>query len=74
MRKLLVVLLVLVVVAVGLGFYRGWFNFSTTADAETGQTGVQFRVDRDKMKSDVQKARERISGKPSQTQETPQGN
>jgi hypothetical protein len=73
-RKVLIILLVVVVAVVGLGFYREWFSFAKTADAETGKTGVEFRIDRDKMKSDVQKARQRISGTPSQAKEQSGGN
>jgi hypothetical protein len=73
-RKILIVLLLLVAAGIGFGFYRGWFSFGSSSDSETGKTDYQFRIDRDKMKSDYEKARQRISGKDSQTKEQTGGN
>jgi hypothetical protein len=65
MRKVLFVLLLLVVLVVGagvgVGYYREWFTF-TKSNPETGQTGVELKVDQDKIKSDVQKAKQKVSG------------
>ncbi len=60
MRKLLFILLLMVGAVIGLGFYLDWFSISTTRDAETGKTGVELNIDKDKMKSDTQKARDKI--------------
>jgi hypothetical protein len=66
MRKVVFVLVVLVVLVVGLGFYRGWFHIGTTSNPEAGQTGIQVSIDQDKMKSDVDEARQRVT--PAKTQ------
>jgi len=72
MRKLLLVLLVLVVAVVALGFYLEWWGFSTSGDPETGQKGVKFSVDPNKIKSDVDKAKQKATGRTGQTKEQPQ--
>ncbi len=69
MRKVYVVLLLLVVAVVGLGFYRGWFGFATSSDPETGKTEAQFSIDKDKMKTDVQKTKETVGGVARQAKE-----
>ena len=73
MRKLLVVLLLLVVGVVGLGFYLGWFEVSTSRDPNTGKTGVELTIDRDKMKSDTQKAEQPITDGVRKPKERPEG-
>jgi hypothetical protein len=72
-RKLLLVLLLLVAGVVGLGFYRDWFTFSTSSDPETGKAGVHLGVDPDKMKSDAETARKKISDAVQQPTEQPAG-
>src|SRR5262249_42927910 len=69
MRTLFVILLVLVVGAVGLGFYRGWFSFSTSRDPETDRPQVQLSVDQEKMKGDTQKAKEKVGAAAGQAKE-----
>jgi hypothetical protein len=73
MRKVLFVVVLLIVCVIGLGFWRGWWGFSTSHDPETGQRGVEFKVNPNKVNSDVQKARERVSGSASPTKEQPDG-
>jgi hypothetical protein len=72
MRNLLVVLLLLVVVVAGLGFYMGWFRFSTTRDPQTGQPAAQLSIDEAKMKADAQKAKQKVSAA-SQAKGQPEG-
>jgi hypothetical protein len=62
MRKLLFVLLLLVGGVVALGFYRGWFSFERTHDPQTGREGVQFEIDQNKAKPDIEKAKQKIGG------------
>jgi hypothetical protein len=50
MKTLLILLAVVVVVGVGLGFYLGWFNLSSSNDA--GKPDVTVSVDKDKIESD----------------------
>jgi hypothetical protein len=60
MRKFLIVVLLLVGALVGLGFYRGWFSVATNRDPETGREGVQFEIDQNKAKPDIEKAKKKI--------------
>src|SRR5437868_1706742 len=62
MRKLLVVLLLLVVGVVGLGLYQGWFKFSTGSDNNSGKANAGVTIDTDKIKSDAEKAKEKLGG------------
>ncbi len=48
MRKLLLFMLLLLVCAVGVGFYLGWVGFSTASDPATGRTIVQLSIGRAK--------------------------
>jgi len=58
MKRLLVVLVLLVAAVVGLGFYLGWFRFSTGGtDAHPSAT---ITVDPDKIKADKEAAQEKV--------------
>lgn len=52
---------VLLVLALGLaviGFYRGWFGFSTRGgEAGSSKVDIQLTVDTDKVKDDANKVR-----------------
>jgi hypothetical protein len=52
MKKLLVVFLMLVVAAGGVGYWRGWFDFKKT-DTNDGTTNVGVTVNKDKSKAAV---------------------
>ena len=52
MKKLL---FVLVLVLVGVGFYRGWFSLSSHGRDESNKVGVNLTVDPDKAKEDAEK-------------------
>jgi hypothetical protein len=73
MRTLLVVLLLLVMGLVGLGFYRGWFSSAKTGNPESGRQGVQIEVDQNRIRSDIEKAKEKIGGAGGQTRDKGQG-
>lgn len=52
--KLLKILVVLGVLVIGLGLYRGWFSVSRMErDPESNQVGVNISVDPDKVNADV---------------------
>jgi len=62
MSRILSIFLLLVVLGVGLGFYRGWFRLSTSElrnneraimESSNDELDVHFRVDKDKMKQDA---------------------
>jgi hypothetical protein len=61
MRRLLLVLLLLVVGVVILGFYLGWFQFSTAEEAGE-RTDVKVRINRNKIKSDAERAKQKVKG------------
>jgi hypothetical protein len=56
---------------VGLGFYLKWFEFSTSSDPETGRTGLQFNINKNKIKSDTDKAKQKITGKATPAKDKP---
>jgi hypothetical protein len=72
MKKLLFLLLVLVVVTGGLGYYLGWFRFSTSRDEETGERNVEMKVDTDKMNTDAQKAKEKLGSAAEKAKASPE--
>lgn len=56
MRSLIKLLVVLSILLVGIGFYRGWFSLSSSQpDAESDKVNVNVSVDKGKIKSDVKK-------------------
>jgi hypothetical protein len=60
MKRLFPVLAVLLILVVGLGFYRGWFALSRSAsDAGSNKVNVNLTVDPDKMKADTKMVEEK---------------
>ena len=58
MKTLVFVVVLLVAGIVGLGFYQGWFHFSTnSADHKSSAT---ITVDQDKIHADEQKAKDEM--------------
>jgi len=51
-------LVVVVVCLLGVGFYRGWFAFSTREEPLTHKVDIDLTVDTDKIKHDTKKAAE----------------
>jgi len=68
MRKALLIVLVLVVIAIGAAFYLGWFSVSTSHDPEAGRSGIHFVMDQNKIQADFQKAKDKIAGAASSAQ------
>jgi hypothetical protein len=61
MRSFVRLLIVLVVILIGVGLFRGWFGFSRSApDQEGSKVEVKMSVDKGKIKSDVGKAEEKV--------------
>lgn len=58
MRTFFVVLALLVVGVVGLGFYQGWFSF-TSNNAKTEST-ITLTVDKDKIQEDTKEVTESV--------------
>jgi hypothetical protein len=62
MRKLVGTLIVIAILVVGLGFYRGWFTMSTSnPDADADKVNVDVTVDRGKMNEDAEAVKEQAA-------------
>ena len=57
MKNLFVVLVLLLAVAIGLGFYLDWFHFSKGGGDEKANPTIT--VDQEKIKADTEKAKEK---------------
>jgi hypothetical protein len=60
MRALMFLAVFFLVAMVGVGFYRGWFQFST--DTETQRPSATITVDKDKIHADEKKAKDEMQG------------
>jgi hypothetical protein len=62
MKRIGAVLTLLVVLFVGLGFYRGWFALSSPApEAGSSEVNINLATDPGKMKQDAQTAKEKAT-------------
>jgi hypothetical protein len=62
MNRLFGVLIVLAIIVVGVGFYRGWFALSRSApDSESNKVNINLATDPDKMKQDAQMISEKAT-------------
>ena len=57
MRKMLLALFVMAAVVIGLGFYLKWFSF--TPKGGENNTNIPIAIDKEKIKSDVEKGKEK---------------
>jgi hypothetical protein len=57
MKNLLIVIVLVVAGIGGLGYYRGWFHF--TSDSTAGENHIGITVDKDKVKEDEKKVLEK---------------
>lgn len=64
MSRLLIVFVLIVAVIAGLGFYRGWFRFSSNSD--TNIANVTVSVDKDQIQKDMGKAEDKAETTPQQ--------
>ena len=54
-KKLFAVVIVLALLVIGVGFYRGWFALSSSsADQGSNKVNVNLTVDRDKIQEDAE--------------------
>ncbi len=53
MNKFTTLLIVVAVVLVGVGFYRGWFVLSSGQQVGSNKVDVNLTVDTDKVKADA---------------------
>ena len=62
MNRLLTILIVLAICAVGIGFYRGWFTLSSPSPAvESNEVNVNLATHTDKMKEDVETVKDKAA-------------
>ena len=57
MRKLLGTLVIFVAIVGAIGFFRGWFDISTTD--EPGNTNIELKIDTDRIKQDAATAKDK---------------
>jgi hypothetical protein len=58
MKRLLIVFVLVVAGIVGLGFYQGWFHFTT--GGTDGKVNIGVDVDREKIEQDKEKVKEKV--------------
>jgi hypothetical protein len=62
MKKLIRVIVVLALLLIGLGFYRGWFAVSNPGpDTGSSKMNLNLTVDPDKMKEDVETVKKKTT-------------
>ncbi len=54
MKTLFTILFLVIVVAVGIGFYRGWFTVTNPASNQQNKTNINLEVDGNKMNDDAE--------------------
>jgi hypothetical protein len=59
MTRFLGALVLLAAVIIGLGWYLGWFHFSTTT-GDDQKTHIDISVDQNKIRGDVEKANDKL--------------
>ncbi len=52
-------LIVFAIIAISLGFYRGWFTVSGSREAVSHKVDVNLTVDTDKVKTDAETVKEK---------------
>ena len=58
MARMLLALVLIVAVVAGLGFYKGWFHFSSGSDGKNAHVTVS--VDKDQIQEDKDKAVDKV--------------
>jgi len=59
MSRFISIVLLLLVITLCVGFFRGWFSVSTTKEISGNKIDVNFKVDRDKMQDDAKVIQEK---------------
>jgi hypothetical protein len=61
-KRLSAVLIVIAIIVVGMGFYRGWFAVSRSAsDAGSNTVNINLAADPDKMKRDAEMVKDKAT-------------
>lgn len=53
MKSIFTILLLLVVVVLGVGFYRGWFSVTNPPSLQDNKANINFELDGNKMNDDA---------------------
>jgi cell division protein FtsX len=61
MKRFSSLLIVLVIIVVSLGFYRGWFTLSGRREAVSHKVDVNLTVDTDKVKEDAETVKDKAA-------------
>ena len=69
MKRFCSLMIVLAVIVVGLGFYRGWFTVSGSREAVSHKVDVNLTVDPDKVKADAETVKEKAKELTGETRE-----
>jgi len=59
MSRFISIVLLLLVITLCVGFFRGWFSVSTSKEISGNKIDVNFKVDRDKMQDDAKVIQEK---------------
>ena len=61
MKRFRSLLIVLAIIAVSFGFYRGWFTVSGGREAVSRKVDVNLTVDTDKVKADAETVKDKAT-------------
>jgi hypothetical protein len=53
MKSALILIVAIVALGLGLGYYRGWYSFSRNESATGSQVDLRLTIDKDRVKSDT---------------------
>jgi cell division protein FtsX len=59
MKRIFIMLVLLVAATAALGLYLGWFAVASTTTVD-GKSNITVTVDKDKIKADEQKAKDKV--------------
>ena len=65
MKKIIQLIIVLSIVVIGVGFYRGWFTVTRDHEAADHRIDVNLSVDTDKVQHDAETVKESLKMKDS---------
>jgi hypothetical protein len=65
MHFLIKLAFVLLICLVGIGYFRGWFSFSSSPNpnSDGSKVNVNISVDKKKIGADIEKAEQKLKGK-----------
>ena len=61
MKRFIAIVVMVALLVIGIGFYRGWFAVSSSEDAAPSKVNVNLTVDRDKIEEDAEAVKNKTS-------------